>query len=157
MGPPIRANDETIGSIRNRTARYCQLRGRRPRILITCYPQNGSERAVKRTAAAFADMGFDVDISLAVQSAAALARIAAENDVHAIGILGMSSMNKQFIAELLNSLKTDYGGDVMVAAWMADQSKDLHVSFGAGEGDLKIFGPQTGCEDSASQILDDLE
>lgn len=157
MGTPGPASDETINSVRKRTARYFQLRGRRPRILLACYPHNGSERAVKSTAAAFADMGFDVDIGAAIQSPAVLARIAAENDVHAIGILGMTSMSKHFIVGLLKSLKTEYGGNIMVAAWMADQSKDLDISFGAGEGDLKIFGPQTGCEDSASQILDELE
>jgi methylmalonyl-CoA mutase len=157
MGKSIPANSEKINFIRNRTARYSKLQGRRPRILITRFPPNGSERAVKSIAAAFADMGFDVDINLAVMAPVALARIAAENDVHAIGIPCISSKSKRFVAELLKSLKTECGRNILVVAWMAVQSEGFNASFKAADGKLKIFGSETGYNDSASQILDDLE
>ena len=157
MEKSIPANSEKISFIRKRTARYSKLQGRRPRILITRFPPNGSERAVKSIATAFADMGFDVDINIAVQAPVDLARIAAENDVHAIGIPCISPKNKHFVTELLKSLKAECDQNILVVAWMSVQSENFNTSFRAGDGNLKIFGPETGHNDSASQILDDLE
>jgi methylmalonyl-CoA mutase len=153
----IPANSEKISFIRNRTARYSELQGRRPRILITRFAPNGSERAVKSIAAAFADMGFDVDINLSVRAPVALARIAAENDVHAIGIPCISSKSKRFVAELLKFLKTEGGRNILVVAWMSVHSENFNTFFKAADGKLKIFRSETGYNDSASQILDDLE
>jgi methylmalonyl-CoA mutase len=153
----ILANSEKISFIRNRTARYSELQGRRPRILITRFAPNGSERAVKSIAAAFADMGFDVDINLSVRAPVALARIAAENDVHAIGIPCISSKSKRFVAELLKFLKTEGGRNILVVAWMSVHSENFNTFFKAADGKLKIFRSETGYNDSASQILDDLE
>jgi len=152
----ISANSEKISFIRNRTARYSELQGRRPRILITRLAPNGSERAVKSIAAAFAEMGFDVDINLSVRAPVALARIAAENDVHAIGIPCISSKSKRFVAELLKFLKTGGGRNILVVAWMSAHSESFNTSFEAGDGKLKIFRSEIGYNDSASQILDDL-
>jgi methylmalonyl-CoA mutase len=153
----IPANSEKISFIRNRTARYSKLQGRRPRILITRFPPNGSERAVKSIATAFADMGFDVDINLSVREPVALARIAAENDVHAIGIPCISSKSKRFIAELLKFLKAEGGRNILVVAWMSVHSESFNTYFKAGDGKLKIFTSEIGYNDSISQILDDLE
>ena len=102
MQKSIPVHSEKISFIRNRTARYSKLEGRRPRILITRLPSNGPEQAVKRIAAAFADMGFDVDINLCVQTPVVLARIAAENDVHAIGISCISFGSTNFFSGALN-------------------------------------------------------
>jgi methylmalonyl-CoA mutase len=153
----IPANSEKISFIRNRTARYSELQGRRPRILITRFAPNGSERAVKSIAAAFADMGFDVDINLSVRAPVALARIAAENDVHAIGIPCISSKSRRFVVELLRFLKTEGGRNILVVAWMSVYSESFNTFFKAGDGKLKIFRSEIGYNDSASQILDDLE
>jgi methylmalonyl-CoA mutase len=151
------ANSEKFSCIRNRTARYSKLQGRRPRILITRFAPNGSERTVKSIATAFADMGFDVDINLSVRAPVALARLAAENDVHVIGIACISSKNKRFVAELLKFLKTECGQNILVVAWMSVHSKNFSTSFKAADGELKIFSSEIGYNDSASQILDDLE
>jgi methylmalonyl-CoA mutase len=151
------ADSEKISSIRNRTARFSKLQGRRPRILITRFPPNGSERAVKSIATAFADMGFDVDINLSVLEPAALAQIAAENDVHAIGIPCISSKSKRFIAELLKSLNTEGGRNILVVAWMSVHSENFTTPFMADAMKLKIFTSGIGHNDSVSQILDDLE
>jgi methylmalonyl-CoA mutase cobalamin-binding domain/chain len=157
MAKSIPANSEKISFIRNRTAGYSKLQGRRPRILITRFSPNDSERAIKSIATAFADMGFDVDINLSVQEPVALARIAAENDVHAIGIPCISSKSKRFIAELLKFLKTEGGRNILVVAWMSDRSESFNTAFKAGDGKLKIFTSEIGYNNSVSQILDDLE
>lgn len=157
MGKLIQANGEKISFLRNRTATYFKLQGRRPRILITRIPPNGSERTVKSVAAAFADIGFDVDINLSVQPPVAVARIAVENDVHAIGIPCVSSDSEPFVTELLTSLNAECDQSILVVAWMSAQSEDFNTSFKPGIGNFRIFGPETGYNDSASQILDNLD
>ena len=157
MEKSIPADSEKISSIRNRTAGFSKLQGRRPRILITRFPPNGSERAVKSMATTFADMGFDVDINLSVFEPVALARLAAENDVHAIGIPCISSKSKRFIAELLKFLKTEGGRNILVVAWMSVHSESFNSPFKAGDGKFKIFTSEIGYNNSVSQILDDLE
>ena len=157
MENSIPANSEKISFIRNRTARYSKLQGRRPRILITRFTPNGSERDVKSIATAFADMGFDVDINLSIQAPVALARLAAENDVHAIGIPCISHKSKRFIAELLKFLKTEGGQNILVFAWMSVHSENFNTPLKAGDGKLKIFPSEIGYNDSVSQILDELE
>jgi methylmalonyl-CoA mutase len=157
MGKLIQANGEKISSLRNRTASYFLLQGRRPRILITRIYPNGPERTAKSVAATFADIGFDVDINLSVQSPAAVARIAVENDVHAIGLPCISSESEPFLSELLTSLNAECDQSILVVAWVSAQSEDLSTSLKPGIGNFKIFGPETGYIDSAIQILDNLE
>jgi methylmalonyl-CoA mutase cobalamin-binding domain/chain len=101
-------------------------------------------------------MGFDVDINLSVRAPVALARIAAENDVHAIGIPCISSESKRFVADLLKFLKTEGGRNILVVAWMSAHSENFNTSFKAGDGKLKIFRSEIGYNDSVGQILDDL-
>ena len=138
MEDSITDNSEKKSFIRNRTAGYFKLQGRRPRILITRFPPNGSERAVKSIATAFADMGFDVDINLAVMAPVALARIAAENDVHAIGIPCISSKSQRFITELLTSLKTEFGRNILVVAWVRFNRRVLTQPSGSATGISKF-------------------
>ena len=157
MGKLLQANDEKINLLRNRTATYFKLQGTRPRILITRIPPKDSERTVKSIAAAYADMGFDVDINLSVQPPVAVARIAVENDVHAIGIPCVTSDSEPFVAELLTSLEAECDSSILVVAWISVQSEDFSTLFKPGIGNFRIFGPETGYNDSAGRILDNLE
>jgi methylmalonyl-CoA mutase len=157
MGKPVQANGEKISLMRNRTACRLKSQGRRPRILITRISPNGSERTVKSVAAVFADIGFDVDINLSVQPPDAVARIAAENDVHAIGIPCVSCEGALFVAELLTSLKTEYDQSIMVVVWMSVQEEDFSTFIKPGFGNFMIFGPEIGYIDSAGRILDNLQ
>jgi methylmalonyl-CoA mutase len=102
-------------------------------------------------------MGFDVDINLAVQTPVDVARIAVENDVHAIGIPCAHTDSEPFIAELLTSLGAQSGPRILVVVWMSVSSDDFCTSFNPGEGNFRIFDPKTGYNDSASQILANLE
>jgi methylmalonyl-CoA mutase len=157
MGKRLQANGERLGSLRDRTATYCELHGRRPRVLITRMPPNGSERTVKSIATAFADMGFDVDINLSVQAPADVVRIAVENDVHAIGIPCDNNDSEPFIVELLTSLDAQSDQRILVVVWISDPSDDFSRSLKAGDANFTMFDPKAGYNDSASQILANLE
>lgn len=150
------AGDEKIRTLRDRTATYLKSQGRRPRILITRIPTNGSERTGKSVAAALADIGFDVDVNLSVLPPAAVARIALENDVHAIGIPCVSSVSEPFVTELLASLNGEWSQRILVVVWLSASANDISTTLTPGTGNLRIFGPQTDYNDSAIQILDAL-
>ena len=49
-------------TIQQRVEHFIELDGRRPRILVAKMGQDGHDRGQKVIAAAFADLGFDVDI-----------------------------------------------------------------------------------------------
>ncbi len=63
--------------------------GRRPRLLLAALGEAADERALRLYAAAYADAGFDIDVCPLKQNPADTARMAAENDVHAIGLCGL--------------------------------------------------------------------
>jgi methylmalonyl-CoA mutase len=157
MGKRLQADGERPGAVRNRTAAYFESHGRRPRILITRIPPNGSEGTVKRIATAFADMGFDVDINLSVQTPVGVVRIAVENDVHAIGIPSVSNDSKPFIAELLATLSAQSDQRILVAGWISVPLDDFSLSVNPGGVDFMIFDPKTGYRDCAGQILASLQ
>jgi methylmalonyl-CoA mutase len=157
MGKRLQANGERLGSLRNRTAAYFRLQGRRPRILITRISPHGSGRRAKRIATAFADMGFDVDINLSVLPPIGVARIAVENDVHAIGLPCARTDSEPFITELLTSLSTQSDQRILVVVWISVQWDDVGTSIQSGDGNVRIFDPETGYGDCASQILDTME
>jgi methylmalonyl-CoA mutase len=157
MGKRLQDNGESFGSLRHRTAAFSGLHGRRPRILITRITPTGSGRTVKSIATAFADMGFDVDINLSVQSPVDMVRIAVENDVHAIGIACVHIDSEPFVAELLTLLSAQCDQRILVVVWMHTPSDDFAASFASGEEILTIIDPKTGYSDSASRILANLE
>ena len=65
---------------------FAQAEGRRPRILVAKMGQDGHDRGAKVIATAFADLGFDVDVGPLFQTPREAARMAAENDVHVLGV-----------------------------------------------------------------------
>ena len=78
--------------------------GRRPRILLTKMGQDGHDRGIKVVATAFADFGFDVDISPMFQTPEEVARMAMENDVHVVGVSSQAAGHKTLVPQLLEAL-----------------------------------------------------
>ena len=150
------ADDEKIKILRDRTATYFKLQGRRPRILITRAPDNDSAHTSKSAASAFANVGFDVDLNLSDLPPAALSRMAIENDVHAIGIFCLTSDSEPFLTELLTSLNGDGNPHILVVAWLSVNSEVLSTALKPNTENFIFFGPHTDYNDSASQILDAL-
>ena len=70
------SDSAVIDAIRKRTDDFVEKEGRRPRILLTKMGQDGHDRGVKVVATAFADLGFDVDISPMFQTPEEAAKMA---------------------------------------------------------------------------------
>ncbi|MHC4104856.1 MAG: methylmalonyl-CoA mutase, partial [Planctomycetota bacterium] len=82
---------EIFTAIRKRTDIFTEKHGRRPRILVTKMGQDGHDRGIKVIATAYADLGFDVDISPMFQTPEEAAKMAIENDVHVVGVSSLAA------------------------------------------------------------------
>ncbi len=91
---------------RQLAAEFAKLEGRRPRILVAKMGQDGHDRGAKIIATAFADEGFDVDVGPLFQTPREVARMAAENDVHVLGVSTLAGGHKTLVPEVIAELKT---------------------------------------------------
>jgi methylmalonyl-CoA mutase len=148
-------DSEIIDALRARTAEFEGKEGRRPRILVTKMGQDGHDRGIKVIATAFADLGFDVDISPMFQTPDEAARMAVENDVHLVGVSSLAAGHKTLIPELMAALKKEGGGDILVVIGGIIPPSDYAALNRAGV--VGIYGPGTPVTESARQVLDTLE
>jgi methylmalonyl-CoA mutase len=144
-----------IDAIRKRCQDFSAKEGRRPRILLTKMGQDGHDRGVKVVATAFADLGFDVDISPMFQTPEEAAKMAIENDVHLVGVSSLAAGHKTLVPQLIAALKAGGGEDIKVVVGGVIPPADYEFLFEAGA--VGVFGPGTSITDSANQTLNILE
>ena len=96
-----------IQEVRKLTDQFAEKQGRRPRILIAKMGQDGHDRGAKVVATAYADLGFDVDIGPLFQQPEEAARMAAENDVHVVGISSLAGGHKTLLVQLAGRTQED--------------------------------------------------
>ncbi|MFW6011947.1 MAG: methylmalonyl-CoA mutase, partial [Desulfosalsimonas sp.] len=148
-------DDEIIASIRKRVDEFAQKHGRRPRILLVKMGQDGHDRGVKVVATAYADLGFDVDLSPMFQTPVEAARMAIENDVHVLGVSSLAGAHKILVPQMMEELKKQGGEGVLVVVGGIIPPGDYDFLYNAGVS--KVFGPGTMVTDSANQVLNVLE
>ncbi|MCP4349073.1 MAG: methylmalonyl-CoA mutase [Desulfobacterales bacterium] len=146
---------EVIDSLRKRTDDFKKKEGRRPRILVTKMGQDGHDRGSKVIATAFADLGFDVDISPMFQTPEEAAKMAVENDVHIVGASSLAAGHKTLVPQLVEALKKEGGEDILVVVGGVIPPGDYDFLYEAGA--VKVFGPGTSIIDSANQVLNALD
>jgi methylmalonyl-CoA mutase len=106
-------------------------------------------------ASAYADLGFDVDISPMFQTPEEAAKMAIENDVHVVGASSLAAGHKSLIPALIEELKKAGGGDILVVAGGVIPPGDYDFLYNAGV--KAIFGPGTPIPESAAKTLQLLE
>ncbi|MBF0202101.1 MAG: methylmalonyl-CoA mutase [Desulfamplus sp.] len=144
-------DSEILAALRKRTADFQDKTGRRPRILLTKMGQDGHDRGVKVIATAYADFGFDVDISPMFQTPDEAARMAVENDVHVVGVSSLAAGHKTLVPALTNALEREGAGDIKVVVGGIIPPGDYDMLKNAGASD--IFGPGTVVTESANRTL----
>ena len=151
-------NDESaqvIETLRKRTNDFAEKQGRRPRILVTKMGQDGHDRGIKVVASSYADLGFDVDISPMFQTPEEAAKMAIENDVHVVGASSLAAGHKTLVPELIDELKKQGAGEIIVVAGGVIPPSDYDFLYKAGcKG---IYGPGTPITQSAANVLDLIE
>jgi len=146
---------EVITSLRKRTDAFAEKHGRLSRILVTKMGQDGHDRGSKVVATAFADFGFDVDISPMFQTPVEAARMAVENDVHVVGVSSLAAGHKILVPELIAALKAEGADNILVVVGGIIPPTDYDFLYDAGVSN--IFGPGSVITEAANQVLNALE
>jgi methylmalonyl-CoA mutase len=148
-------DDAVITTLRKRTEMFLEQQGRRPRILLTKMGQDGHDRGIKVIATAYADLGFDVDISPMFQTPAEAAKMAVENDVHVVGASSLAAGHKILVPQLVAALNAAGGEGILVVAGGVIPPGDYDQLYASGC--VGVFGPGTPITDSANKVLNALE
>ncbi len=144
-------DSEILSSLRKRCGVFEKTTGRRPRILLTKMGQDGHDRGVKVIATAYADFGFDVDISPMFQTPEEAAKMAVENDVHVIGVSSLAAGHKTLVPSLVKALRHEGAEDIKIVVGGIIPPADY--DFLKKQGASAIFGPGTVVTDSANKTL----
>ncbi len=143
--------DENWQSISSDIDGFVEQHGRRPRMLVCKMGQDGHDRGAKVIATAFADVGFDIDLSPMFSTPEEVARQAIENDVHAVGASSLAAGHKTLVPQLVEELKKLGGDDIVVIAGGVIPRQDYDALYSSG---VKcIFGPGTPIPDCAREVL----
>ena len=152
-----RAGANTGGSITGLTeatrlvAKFAEADGRRPRILVAKMGQDGHDRGQKVIATAFADIGFDVDVGSLFSTPDEVARQAADNDVHVVGVSSLAAGHLTLVPALRDALAEVGRPDIMIVVGGVIPPGDFDELYEAGA--TAIFPPGTVIADAAVSLL----
>jgi methylmalonyl-CoA mutase len=126
--------------------------GRRPRIFVAKIGQDGHDRGARVIAAAFADMGFEVDAGPLLQTPREVARRAMDNDSHVVGVSSMAGEHKTLVPQLIAELRAFSRDDILVVVGGVIPPQDHRFLYDAGV--AGIYGPGTVIPVAAQKILE---
>jgi methylmalonyl-CoA mutase len=148
-------DDEAWQAISERVRAFDQRHGRRPRMLVCKMGQDGHDRGAKVIATAFADAGFDIDLSPMFSIPSEVAQQAIENDVHVVGVSSQTAGHKTMVPQLIDALKAAGADDIIVIVGGVIPKQDYDFLRNAGVSG--IFGPGTPIPEAAQAVLDTIE
>ena len=131
--------------------KFAEADGRRPRILVAKMGQDGHDRGQKVIATAFADIGFDVDVGSLFSTPEEVARQAADNDVHVIGVSSLAAGHLTLVPALRDALREVGRPDIMIVVGGVIPPGDFDELYAAGA--TAIFPPGTVIADAAIGLL----
>ena len=143
--------DDEWQALQKDIAHFQKSQGRRPRMLVCKMGQDGHDRGAKVIATAFADVGFDIDLSPMFSTPEEVARQAVENDVHVVGVSSQAAGHKTLVPELIAALKAEKASDIAVVVGGVIPKNDHSALKNAGV--AGIFGPGTPIPSVAREVL----
>ncbi len=143
-----------IASATELVEKFAEADGRRPRILIAKMGQDGHDRGQKVIATAFADIGFDVDVGSLFSTPEEVARQAADNDVHVVGVSSLAAGHLTLVPALRDALAEVGRSDIMIVVGGVIPPGDFDELYDAGA--TAIFPPGTVIADAAIGLLQKL-
>ncbi len=135
-------------------ALFAAADGRRPRILVAKMGQDGHDRGQKVIATAFADIGFDVDVGPLFATPEEVARQAADNDVHVVGVSSLAAGHLTLVPALRAALADVGRPDIMIVVGGVIPPGDFEQLYAAGA--TAIYPPGTVIADAAVSLLREL-
>ena len=140
-----------ISSATELVQKFAEADGRRPRILVAKMGQDGHDRGQKVIATAFADIGFDVDVGSLFSTPEEVARQAADNDVHVVGVSSLAAGHLSLVPALRDALAEVGRPDIMIVVGGVIPPGDFEELYAAGA--TAIFPPGTVIADAASGLV----
>jgi methylmalonyl-CoA mutase len=140
-----------IASATELVEKFAEADGRRPRILVAKMGQDGHDRGQKVIATAFADIGFDVDVGSLFSTPDEVARQAADNDVHVVGVSSLAAGHLTLVPALRDALAEVGRPDIMIVVGGVIPPGDFDELYTAGA--TAIFPPGTVIADAAIGLL----
>jgi methylmalonyl-CoA mutase len=131
--------------------KFAEADGRRPRILVAKMGQDGHDRGQKVIATAFADIGFDVDVGSLFSTPEEVARQAADNDVHVVGVSSLAAGHLTLVPALRDALAEVGRPDIMIVVGGVIPPGDFDELYKAGA--TAIYPPGTVIADAAIGLL----
>ncbi|BBX22500.1 methylmalonyl-CoA mutase [Mycolicibacter terrae] len=131
--------------------KFAEADGRRPRILVAKMGQDGHDRGQKVIATAFADIGFDVDVGALFSTPDEVARQAADNDVHVVGVSSLAAGHLTLVPALRDALAAVGRPDIVIVVGGVIPPGDFDELYAAGA--TAIFPPGTVIADAAVDLL----
>ncbi|WP_018600183.1 methylmalonyl-CoA mutase [Mycobacterium sp. 155] len=147
-------NVTQIGRATELVEEFAEADGRRPRILVAKMGQDGHDRGQKVIATAFADIGFDVDVGSLFSTPDEVARQAADNDVHVVGVSSLAAGHLTLVPALRDALAEVGRPDIMIVVGGVIPPGDFDELYEAGA--TAIFPPGTVIADAAIGLLQKL-
>jgi methylmalonyl-CoA mutase len=141
--------------LQHEIAAFGEEHGRRPRVMIAKLGQDGHDRGAKVVATAFADLGYDVDMGPLFQTPEECARLAIENDVHAVGVSTLAAGHKTLVPAIIAALKAQGAEDIIVFVGGVIPAQDYDFLYAAGV--KGIYGPGTPIPVSAKDVLEQIK
>jgi methylmalonyl-CoA mutase len=131
--------------------KFAEADGRRPRILVAKMGQDGHDRGQKVIATAFADIGFDVDVGSLFSTPDEVARQAADNDVHVVGVSSLAAGHLTLVPALREALAEVGRPDIMIVVGGVIPPGDFDELYAAGA--TAIYPPGTVIAEAAVSLL----
>jgi methylmalonyl-CoA mutase len=147
-------NSQNVSAATDLVERFAEADGRRPRILVAKMGQDGHDRGQKVIATAFADIGFDVDVGSLFSTPDEVARQAADNDVHVVGVSSLAAGHLTLVPALRDALAEAGRPDIMIVVGGVIPPGDFDELYSAGA--TAIFPPGTVIADAAIGLLNKL-
>ncbi|GLP75783.1 methylmalonyl-CoA mutase [Mycobacterium antarcticum] len=147
-------NVQNVSAATELVEKFAEADGRRPRILVAKMGQDGHDRGQKVIATAFADIGFDVDVGSLFSTPDEVARQAADNDVHVVGVSSLAAGHLTLVPALRDALAEAGRPDIMVVVGGVIPPGDFDELYAAGA--TAIFPPGTVIADAAIGLLEKL-
>jgi methylmalonyl-CoA mutase len=131
--------------------KFAEADGRRPRILVAKMGQDGHDRGQKVIATAFADIGFDVDVGSLFSTPDEVARQAADNDVHVVGVSSLAAGHLTLVPALRDALAEVGRPDIMIVVGGVIPPGDFDELYAAGAS--AIYPPGTVIAEAAVSLM----
>ena len=153
----ITGDGRQLERIRQRVVQFTSHVGRRPRVLVGHAGFGPLKQSINRIGSILSMWGFDVDIGPRQQSPSQIARMAIENDVHMVVLMGHGIIPQQRAEELTAALTRSGVYDILVAVFGNLTPNPATIAgrpVPAGPSEPMIFNPQSA--DDVIVMLDKL-